>query len=47
MKQIFEGPKQIVSIEIPQKFSPWEIVRHDVVFPVRFFGQVQVNPDGS
>lgn len=30
-----------------EKFSPWEIVRHDVVFPVRFFGQVQVNPDGS
>lgn len=37
--------------EIPEdwleKFSPWEIVRHDVVFPVRFFGKVQVNPDGS
>ncbi|XP_021720748.1 alpha-glucan phosphorylase 2, cytosolic [Chenopodium quinoa] len=37
--------------EVPEdwleKFSPWEIVRHDVVFPVRFFGQVQVNPDGS
>ncbi|KAK9734735.1 hypothetical protein RND81_04G160000 [Saponaria officinalis] len=30
-----------------EKFSPWEIVRHDVVFPVRFFGQVEVNPDGS
>ena len=30
-----------------QKFSPWEIVRHDVVFPVRFFGHVQINPDGS
>ncbi|CAL9247357.1 unnamed protein product [Arabidopsis halleri] len=37
--------------EIPEdwleKFSPWEIVRHDVVFPVRFFGKVQINPDGS
>ncbi|KAJ8437909.1 hypothetical protein Cgig2_031425 [Carnegiea gigantea] len=42
-----EDPKHMVSIEILQKFSPWEIVRHDVVFPVRFFGQVQVNPDGS
>lgn len=30
-----------------EKFSPWEIARHDVVFPVRFFGEVQVNPDGS
>ncbi|KAK9279500.1 hypothetical protein L1049_013179 [Liquidambar formosana] len=30
-----------------EKFSPWEIVRHDVVFPVRFFGQVEVKPDGS
>ncbi|OMO84226.1 Glycosyl transferase, family 35 [Corchorus capsularis] len=30
-----------------EKFSPWEVVRHDVVFPVRFFGQVEVNPDGS
>lgn len=29
-----------------EKFSPWEVVRHDVVFPVRFFGQVEVNPDG-
>ncbi|EEF41848.1 alpha-glucan phosphorylase, H isozyme [Ricinus communis] len=29
-----------------EKFSPWEVVRHDIVFPVRFFGQVQVNPDG-
>lgn len=34
-------------IYILQKFSPWEIVRHDVVYPVRFFGHVQVNPDGS
>lgn len=30
-----------------QKFSPWEVVRHDLVFPVRFFGQVEVNPNGS
>lgn len=29
-----------------QKFSPWEVVRHDVVFPVRFFGSVMVNPNG-
>jgi hypothetical protein len=30
-----------------QKFSPWEIPRHDVVFPVRFFGHVEILPDGS
>ncbi|KAF5751399.1 Alpha-glucan phosphorylase H isozyme [Tripterygium wilfordii] len=30
-----------------EKFSPWEIVRHDVVFPVRFFGLVEVSPNGS
>lgn len=30
-----------------QKFSPWEVVRHDVVFPVRFFGSVMVNPNGT
>ncbi|KAK4772201.1 hypothetical protein SAY86_013976 [Trapa natans] len=30
-----------------EKFSPWEIVRHDVTFPVRFFGRVEVNPSGS
>ncbi|XP_022755858.1 alpha-glucan phosphorylase, H isozyme [Durio zibethinus] len=30
-----------------EKFSPWEVVRHDIVFPVRFFGRVEVNPDGS
>ncbi|XP_051143319.1 alpha-glucan phosphorylase, H isozyme [Andrographis paniculata] len=30
-----------------EKFSPWEVVRHDVVFPIRFFGQVEVYPSGS
>ncbi|KAJ4849931.1 hypothetical protein Tsubulata_017853 [Turnera subulata] len=30
-----------------EKFSPWEVVRHDVVFPVKFFGRVEVNPDGT
>lgn len=33
--------------KLVQKFSPWEVVRHDVVFPVRFFGHVEVQPDGS
>ncbi|KAF5470472.1 hypothetical protein F2P56_010985 [Juglans regia] len=30
-----------------EKFSPWEVVRHDIVYPVRFFGHVDVTPDGS
>ncbi|PIA54415.1 hypothetical protein AQUCO_00900755v1 [Aquilegia coerulea] len=30
-----------------EKFSPWEVVRHDVIYPVRFFGRVEVNPTGS
>lgn len=29
-----------------EKFSPWEIVRHDIVFPVRFFGHVEISPTG-
>lgn len=29
-----------------EKFSPWEVVRHDIVYPVRFFGEVQVQSDG-
>ncbi|CAL5339054.1 unnamed protein product [Camellia sinensis] len=29
------------------KFSHWEVVRHDIVFPVRFFGQVEVHPSRS
>ncbi|XP_065877761.1 alpha-glucan phosphorylase, H isozyme [Euphorbia lathyris] len=41
-----EGQEEIAEDWL-EKFSPWEVVRHDVVFPVRFFGQVQVNPDGS
>lgn len=41
-----EGQEEIAEDWL-EKFSPWEIVRHDVVFPVRFFGNVEVNPDGS
>lgn len=37
--------------EVPEdwleKFSPWEVARHDVVFPVSFFGHVEVHPSGS
>ncbi|XP_050236509.1 alpha-glucan phosphorylase, H isozyme [Mercurialis annua] len=41
-----EGQEEVAEDWL-EKFSPWEVVRHDVVFPVRFFGQVQVTPDGS
>ncbi|KAL7000309.1 glycogen phosphorylase [Sarracenia purpurea var. burkii] len=30
-----------------QKFNPWEVVRHDIVFPIRFFGHVEVQRTGS
>ncbi|GLT37642.1 hypothetical protein SLA2020_119460 [Shorea laevis] len=40
-----EGQEEIAEDWL-EKFSPWEVVRHDVVFPVRFFGQVEVNPNG-
>ncbi|KAI5073951.1 hypothetical protein GOP47_0011964 [Adiantum capillus-veneris] len=30
-----------------EKFSPWEIVRHDIVYPIQFFGEVQAQPNGS
>eukprot|EP00850_Spirogloea_muscicola_P001934 SM000007S20894 [mRNA] locus=s7:706800:711876:- [translate_table: standard] len=29
-----------------EKYSPWEVVRYDVVYPVRFFGEVQTLPNG-
>ncbi|GMH07382.1 hypothetical protein Nepgr_009222 [Nepenthes gracilis] len=41
-----EGQEEVAEDWL-EKFSPWEVVRHDVVFPVRFFGHVQINPDGS
>ncbi|GLT33073.1 hypothetical protein SLA2020_076920 [Shorea laevis] len=41
-----EGQEEIAEDWL-EKFSPWEVVRHDVVFPVRFFGHVEVNPNGS
>lgn len=41
-----EGQEEIAEDWL-EKFSPWEVVRHDVVFPVRFFGHVAVSPSGS
>lgn len=36
-----------ICVVFQQKFSPWEVVRHDIMFPVRFFGHVEVSPTGS
>lgn len=41
-----EGQEEIAEDWL-EKFSPWEIVRHDIVYAVRFFGHVEVNPNGS
>ncbi|KAL7218939.1 hypothetical protein ACSBR2_012078 [Camellia fascicularis] len=41
-----EGQEEIAEDWL-EKFSHWEVVRHDIVFPVRFFGQVEVHPSGS
>ncbi|KAE8039207.1 hypothetical protein FH972_011637 [Carpinus fangiana] len=41
-----EGQEEIAEDWL-EKFSPWEIVRHDIVYPVRFFGHVEVNPNES
>jgi starch phosphorylase len=35
---VFTGYWSINQMKIKQKFSPWEIVRHDILYPVRFFG---------
>jgi hypothetical protein len=39
--------KLLCGLKNLQKFSPWEIVRHDIVYPIRFFGKVQAESDGS
>ncbi|GFZ01647.1 alpha-glucan phosphorylase 2 [Actinidia rufa] len=41
-----EGQEEIAEDWL-EKFSPWEVVRHDIVFHVRFFGHVEVHPTGS
>lgn len=41
-----EGQEEIAEDWL-EKFSPWEVVRHDIVYPVRFFGHVEVNPNES
>ncbi|KAK7860267.1 alpha-glucan phosphorylase [Quercus suber] len=41
-----EGQEEIAEDWL-EKFSPWEVVRHDIIYPVKFFGSVEVNPNGS
>lgn len=41
-----EGQEEVAEDWL-EKFSPWEIARHDVMFPVRFFGNVDISPSGS
>ncbi|XLR49710.1 hypothetical protein S83_000382 [Arachis hypogaea] len=41
-----EGQEEVAEDWL-EKFSPWEVVRHDILYPIRFFGHVEVNPNGS
>ncbi|XP_042512696.1 alpha-glucan phosphorylase, H isozyme-like isoform X2 [Macadamia integrifolia] len=41
-----EGQEEIAEDWL-EKFSPWEVVRHDIIYPIRFFGHVEVSPSGS
>ncbi|KAF3326581.1 alpha-glucan phosphorylase family protein [Carex littledalei] len=41
-----EGQEEVAEDWL-EKFSPWEIVRHDIVYSVRLFGHVEINPDRS
>ncbi|KAJ1392996.1 Phosphorylase pyridoxal-phosphate attachment site [Sesbania bispinosa] len=47
-KQIItrEGQEEVAEDWL-EKFSPWEVVRHDILYTIRFFGHVEVNPNGS
>ncbi|KAL0457580.1 UNVERIFIED_CONTAM: Alpha-glucan phosphorylase, H isozyme, partial [Sesamum latifolium] len=46
-QRITKAGQEEIAEDWLEKFSPWEVVRHDVVLPVRFFGQVEVHPTGS
>ncbi|KAK9158986.1 hypothetical protein Scep_005560 [Stephania cephalantha] len=41
-----EGQEEVAEDWL-EKFSPWEVVRHDITFPIRFFGHVEIHPTGS
>ncbi|KAH0454212.1 hypothetical protein IEQ34_016136 [Dendrobium chrysotoxum] len=40
-----EGQEEVAEDWL-EKFSPWEVARHDVIFPVRFFGHVEISSTG-
>ncbi|XAR60697.1 Glycogen phosphorylase [Bertholletia excelsa] len=46
-QRIGKGGQEEIAEDWLEKFSPWEVVRYDIVFPVRFFGHVEVHPSGS
>ncbi|XP_072996622.1 alpha-glucan phosphorylase, H isozyme [Typha latifolia] len=46
-QQITKEGQEEVAEDWLEKFSPWEIVRHDIVYPIRFFGHVELSPTGS
>ncbi|CAK9139430.1 unnamed protein product [Ilex paraguariensis] len=46
-QRITKAGQEEIAEDWLEKFSPWEVVRHDVVFPVQFFGRVEVDPSGS
>ncbi|KAI0529730.1 hypothetical protein KFK09_002288 [Dendrobium nobile] len=41
-----EGQEEVAEDWL-EKFSPWDVVRHDVIFSVRFFGHVEISSTGS
>ncbi|CAH1440462.1 unnamed protein product [Lactuca virosa] len=46
IKQCISKARQEEIAEDWLEFSPLEVVRHDVVFPIRFYGRVEVLPTG-
>lgn len=46
-QRITKAGQEEIAEDWLEKFSPWEIVRHDVVYPIKFFGHVEVLPSGS
>ncbi|KAA8549362.1 hypothetical protein F0562_001046 [Nyssa sinensis] len=46
-QRITKAGQEEIAEDWLEKFSPWEVVRHDVVFPVRFFGHVELHHTGS
>nr|GMD14122.1 alpha-glucan phosphorylase, H isozyme [Ipomoea batatas] len=46
-QRITKAGQEEIAEDWLEKFSPWEVARHDIVFPIRFFGHVEVDPSGS